>query len=137
MCYSSKDCNHCEDTGQGRCCFSYLFYILRTLKKKPASFICLISNLKIPKMTSVKSGGLPRRNKIYLERFHYPLRHLQADLAQVLVPRGSPRDTEGTPSRLPKGDGLLRQIPSWPLARLAWSLGPTLRTHTAAMLSFL
>lgn len=63
-------------------------------------------------MTSVKSGGLPRRNKIYLERFHYPLRDLQADLTQVLVPQGSPTDTEGTPSRLPKGDGLLRQIPS-------------------------
>ena len=63
-------------------------------------------------MTSVKSGGLPRRNKIYLERFHYPLRDLPADLVQVLVPRGSPTDTEGTPSRLPKGDCLLRQIPS-------------------------
>lgn len=81
-------------------------------KKSAASFICLIPNLKIPKMTSVKSGGLPRRNKIYLERFHYPLRDLQADLAHVLVPRGSPTDIEGTPSRLPKGDGLLRQIPS-------------------------
>lgn len=79
-------------------------------------------------MTSVKSGGLPsrgrkkevkRRNKIYLELFHHRLRDPQADLAQVSVPPGSLKDTEGTPGYdFPKETVSQDRYLPWPLAQL-------------------
>ena len=95
---------------------------MRILKNiSSTSFICLISNLKIPKITSVKSGGSPsrgrkkevkRRNKIYLELFHHRLRS-PGWSRPSLSPSGLSEGHCGDPwSRLPKGDSLPRQIPS-------------------------
>lgn len=64
----------------------------------------------------VWSGGRKKegkwKDKIYLELFLFSVRDPQADPAQVSVPRGSLKDTEGTPDHDFPKDRYKGQIPS-------------------------